>query len=120
MIQVKKLFKCQKVVKIKKERETAEVKFSAIKEDVMSACRDLTASEFALYMYLISNQHGYTFGLSKEDVIEQTGISARSYTSAVQSLITKGYLIYTHEQATDGKEIAPLYNFISRPDAKFA
>ncbi len=120
MIQVKKLFKCQKAIRIKKERETPEVKFSAIKEDVMLACRELSACEFALYMYLISNQNGYAFGLSKDNVVEQTGICARSYTSAVQGLIEKGYLIYTHEQATDGKEIAPLYNFISRPLAKFA
>lgn len=120
MIQVKKLFKCQKAIRIKKERDTKEVRFSAIKDDVLAACRNLTPTEFQMYIYLISNQHGYAFGLSKDDVMEQTGMSARSYTSAVQGLISNGYLVYTHQQATDGKEIAPLYDFISRPDANFA
>lgn len=120
MIQVQKLFKCQKAIQICKERKTADVHFSAIKDDVLAAARDLKECEYKLYMYLISNQEGYVFGLSKEHVCAQTGISERSYTSAVQKLIEKGYLVYVNEKATDGKEQAPLYKFFSKPDAKFA
>ena len=118
MIQVKKLYKCQKAVTIKKERPkegVLDVNFAANKNDVFEAMRDLTPTAFSLYMYCISNQENYTFGLSKQDVMSITGIKERSYTTAVQLLIDKGYLVYTNDYATDGTETAPLYNFYSRP-----
>lgn len=119
MIQVKKLYKCQKAITIKKERKkegVLDVNFAANKNDVFEAMRDLTPTAFALYMYCISNQENYTFGLSKQDVMSITGIKERSYTTAVQLLIDKEYLVYTGDYATDGTEKAPLYNFYSRPN----
>lgn len=118
MISVKKLYKCQKAVRIKKERpkeDANDPNFSANKNDMLEAMRDLSSVAFALYMYLLSNQEGYVFGLSKTEVIAKTGISERSYTNAVAELEKKGYLFYTKEQASDGIEIAPVYNFYSRP-----
>ena len=120
MIQVKKLYKCQKAIRICKERNTTDVHFSAIKDDVLAAACDLNECEFKVYMYLITNQEGYIFGLSKADICARTGISERSYTSAIRILVERGYLTYTKEFATDGKETAPLYVFHSKPDAKFA
>ena len=117
MIQVKKLYKCQKAITIKKEHPkegVLDVNFAANKIDVFEAMRDLTPTAFALYMYCVSNQENYTFGLSKQDVMNVTGIKERSYTTAVQLLIDKGYLVYTGDYATDGTEKAPLYNFYSR------
>lgn len=115
MIQVKKLYKCQKAIIIHKERITSEVKFSAIKTDVLAASRDLNESAYKIYIYLISNQEGYAFGLSRQDVVNQTGISSKSYDRGVAQLIEKGYLLYTGDYATDGVEQAPLYKFISNP-----
>ena len=120
MIQVKKLYKCQKAVIIKKERKKEndyDVKFSMYKEDLLAASRTLKdETSFKLYMYLASNQDNYAFGLSRADVIEQTGMGSKSYDRAVSKLIDNGYLVYTHEQATDGKITAPLYDFIARPN----
>jgi len=120
MIQVKKLFKCQKAIRICKERKTNDVHFSAIKDDCLAAVRNLKECELKIYIYLLSNQEGYVFGLSKADICEKTGVSERSYTSAIQNLIKMGYLTYTKEFATDGKETAPIYEFHSQPDANFA
>lgn len=125
MIQVKKLYKCQKAIRITKERPKEnmyDVNFSANKNDMLEAMRNLTPTGFALYMYCISNQEGYTFGLSKQEVLKATKIGERSYVAAVQLLIEQGYLVYSGETATDGVENAPLYNFYSRPkpDAKIA
>ena len=78
--------------------------------------QQLSSVGFMLYMYCISNQQNYTFGLSKQDVLLSTGMADRSYTSAVKSLIDNGFLVYTGDQATDGVETAPLYDFYSRPD----
>ena len=118
MLTVKKLYKCQKAVQIRKERsrEANDPNFSANKNDMLTAMNALTNVGFKVYMYLISNQEGYTFGLSRVDVIEKTGISSKSYTTAVTELIDKGYLIYLHEFVTDGTENAPLYAFYSRPN----
>lgn len=119
MIQVKKLYKCQKAIRIKKERPkegALDPNFSANKNDMLEAMRELSSVGFNLYMYLLSNQDGYVFGLSKVEVIAKTGISERSYTKAVFELEEKGYLVYTQERAFDGVEQAPIYNFFSRPN----
>lgn len=58
-------------------------------------------------MYLISNQEGYTFGLSKQDVMAQTGIKERSYTTAIQLLIDKNYLVYANQFVIDSIEQGP-------------
>lgn len=124
MIQVKKLYKCQKAVRVQKERpkkNVHDISFGVNKEDTFAAMRDLTPSAFSIYLYCASNQEGYSFGLSKQDVMATTGIGERSYTTAVQNLIDKGYLVYSGDFATDGKETAPLYIFhAAQPDANFA
>lgn len=118
MIQVKKLFKCQKAVTINKERvkeNVYDVKFSAYKSDLLDAAKELNETSYKLYAYLLTNQDGYTFGLSRQDVVEQTGISSKSYDRAVKTLVDNKYLVYSGDSATDGKEKCPLYTFYSRP-----
>ena len=68
MIQVKKLYKCQKAIIIKKEREkdnNRDVNFSLNKNDMTEAMRRLSSVGFKLYMYCASNTENYIFGLSK-------------------------------------------------------
>ena len=124
MIQVKKLYKCQKAVIIKKEREKEnvhDVNFSLNKNDMMEAMQKLSFVGFKLYMYCASNMEGYVFGLSKVDVMANTNIGDGSYSKAVNDLIDNGYLIYTQQQAIDAMGItAPLYEFRTRPLAKSA
>ena len=95
MIQVKKLFKCQKGMLIKKDfpkRDNLDVNFSLNKRDMFDAMKDLTSSAFSVYMYCVSNQNDYVFGLSNEDICENTGISPRSYSNAIKLLTEKGYI----------------------------
>lgn len=123
MLQVKQLYKCQKAIIIKKERvkeNFQDVSFSLNKNDMFAAMQNLSFTGFKLYMYCASNAEGYTFGLSREDVVKHTNIKDRSYFAAVNELIDQGYLIYTREKATDGKVEAPLYEFRARPLAKIA
>ena len=119
MIIVKKLYKCQKAIRIKKERpkeRALDPNFSANKNDMLEEMREHSSVAFSVYMYLLSNQEGYVFGLSKTEVIAKTGISERSYTKAITELQEQGYLFYTKEQASDGIETAPIYDFYSRPN----
>lgn len=124
MIQVKKLYKCQKAVIIKKEREkenSHDVNFSLNKNDMMEAMQVLSFVGFKLYMYCASNMEGYVFGLSKVDVMANTKIGDGSYSKAVNDLIDNGYLVYTTQQAIDSTGItAPLYEFRAKPLAKSA
>lgn len=119
MIQIKHLFKCQKAVRINKEfskRNNLDPNYSANKTDTLIAAQELSGVSFKLYMYLISNQNNYTFGLSRQDVTAQLKISSKSYDNAITELQNKNYLTYNGEQATDGEIIAPLYEFYSRPN----
>ena len=124
MIQVKKLYKCQKAIIIKKEREkdnNRDVNFSLNKNDMTEAMRRLSSVGFKLYMYCASNTENYIFGLSKVDVMQTTGMGDGSYSTAVNDLIKQGYFVYTHDEAVDPSGItAPLYEFHSRPLANFA
>lgn len=123
MITLKKLFQCQKVFRVCKDRKAInnlDPRFSGYKIDVLEAMQNLKPASFNVYMYLFMNQEGYIGGLSKVDVMNKTGISDGSYSNAVKELIEKGYLVYTSEFAIseDGVK-APIYDFHARPVANF-
>lgn len=111
----------QKAFRVNKKREPEDrndVRISELfKKDVFYASRDLKDTTFKLYMYFISNQDQYVGGLSKVDVINQTGISESSYKRAMKELEEKHYLIYFGQRAEDcsGANL-PLYEFYSRPN----
>ena len=110
----------QKAFKVNKKREPdnkTDVRISDLfKKDIFEACKNLKDTTFKVYMYLVSNQDGYVGGLSKVDVLTQTGISESSYKRALKELEEKGYLLYSHQQAQDSSgALLPLYEFYSRP-----
>lgn len=110
----------QKAFRIHKKREMEnkmDIRISDLfKQDIFAASRDLKDTTFKLYMYFISNQDGFIGGLSKVDVIAQTGISESSYKRALTELTEKGYLKYNGQQAEDSAgERLPLYEFYGRP-----
>lgn len=113
----------QKAFQVHKKREANvknDVRISDLfKEDLLLASRDLKDTTFKLYVYLISNQDGYTGGLSRTDVINKTGISESSYKRGIKELEEKGYFVYTNIRidSNDGK--LPLYNFYARPCDQF-
>ena len=109
----------QKAFRVNKKRDAenkTDVRISDLfKEDIFLACQDLKDTTFKLYMYLISNQDGYIGGLSRQDAINNTGISESSYKRAIKELEEKGYFTYTNTWASGKDGNLPLYNFYARP-----
>lgn len=109
----------QKAYRVMKKREpqsNKDVRISDIfKEDMLLAMNNLKDTSFKIYMYLISNQDGYVAGLSRQDVINKTGISESSYKRGMKELEEKGYFIYSNQKVTGKDGILPLYTFYSRP-----
>ena len=110
----------QKAFRVNKKREPEDkndIRISELfKKDILYASRDLKDTTFKLYMYFISNQEQYVGGLSKIDVINQTGISESSYKRAMTELQEKHYLVYTNQRAEDSTGAnLPLYDFYARP-----
>ena len=67
-------------------------------EDLTKALQSLSGVAFKLYTYIGMFKEHYSFVLSRQDAIEKTGISLRSYTNAVHELKEKGYLIETSKR----------------------
>lgn len=108
--------KAYKVVKKREPQSNKDVRISDVfKEDIFFAAQDLKDTTFKLYMYLISNQDGYIAGLSRQDVINKTGISESSYKRGMKELEEKGYFVYTNQRASGKDGNLPLYTFYSRP-----
>lgn len=109
----------QKAFYVDKKREpqsNKDVRISDIfKEDIFLASQKLKDTTFKLYMYLISNQHGYTGGLSRQDVINKTGISESSYKRGIKELEQYGYFVYNDQQINSEDGNLPLYVFHARP-----
>lgn len=81
----------QKVVTIHKEQ--CQEDFLQIKNiNWQCACDNLTYSAFKIYLYMASNQNGYTFALSYEDVNIAVPMSRKAYDKAIKELKEYGYL----------------------------
>lgn len=116
-----KLYKCQKAIRINKVRiaeGNTDVRVSDIfKKDLLEAAKNLNGITFKIYIYLISNQENYVGGLSRADIINQLGISSKSYDNGLKELEEKGYFKYSHLQAIDCVgEQAGLWDFYARPN----
>ena len=109
----------QKAYRVNKKREAKDkedVRVSDIfKNDVLLASRELKDTTFKVYMYFIMNQEGFIGGLSRQDVINKTGVSESSYKRAIKELEDKGYFVYTNEKASGQDGNLPLYNFFALP-----
>ena len=117
------LVSCQKAVKVNKKRnpdDKTDVRIDNIfKKDILEAMSNLKGATFKLYMYILSNQDGYIFGLSQKDVAVRAGIPEATYRTAVKELIDKGYLINSSKRVEDNqKHDAPLWEFYARPGNK--
>lgn len=117
------LVSCQKAIKVNKKRnpdDKTDVRIDNIfKKDILEAMSNLKGATFKLYMYILSNQDGYIFGLSQKDVAVRAGIPEATYRTAVKELIDKGYLINSSKRVEDNqKHDAPLWEFYARPGSK--
>ena len=113
------LVSCQKAVRVNKKREAedkTDVRVNNIfKRDILEAMADLKGASFKLYMYILSNQDGYIFGLSQKDVANRAGIPESTYRTAVKELIDKKYLVNISKGVEDNQgHFAPLWEFFAR------
>lgn len=84
------VYKNQKVIKIIKCYERG---FSFDINANRLAIKTLTPSAFMLYSHFIQNANNYIEALSRKNILETTGLTIRTYQSAVQELIEKNYLV---------------------------
>ena len=117
------LVSCQKAVRVNKKREAedkTDVRVDNIfKRDILEAMADLKGASFKLYMYILSNQDGYIFGLSQKDVANRAGLPEATYRTAVKELIDKKYLVNISKGVEDNQgHLAPLWKFFARPGTK--
>lgn len=117
------LVSCQKAIRVTKKRnqeDKTDVRVDNVfKKDILEAMSNLKGATFKLYMYIISNQDGYIFGLSQKDVATRAGIPEATYRTAIKELIDKGYLINASKRVEDNqKHDAPLLEFYARPGSK--
>jgi len=89
-----KTYPNQKLVEIMKSPCDKKHAYGMMNAEALEiAAKDLSATDFKLYIYLASNQDGYAFGLSKKDFMAWANCQENTYRSAVKSLIEKGYLV---------------------------
>lgn len=99
----------QKVVVVNKAVSNKENIYGIVnKEAAFEAMRELKPNTYILYSYMNMNQNEYKFALSPTDVINNTGMSKKTYDRAVAELIEKGYLVQT-------KEGSNVYSFYELP-----
>lgn len=65
----------------------------AYRDNIEKAAQDLTGTAFKVYIYFLSNQEGFEFGYSPQDVANKYGCSADAARDAFNTLVKKGYLV---------------------------
>ena len=114
------LYSCQKAIRVNKARkkeDKTDVRIDNIfKNDILAAMINLKGATFKLYMYILSNQDSFIFGLSQKDISNRAGIPESTYRTAIKELIDKKYLVYNSQKAEDSQgHTAPLWEFFARP-----
>ena len=117
------LVSCQKAIRVNKKRDQedkTDVRIDNVfKKDILEAMSNLKGATFKLYIYILSNQDGYIFGLSQKDVANRAGIPETTYRTAMKELIEKGYLVNVSKQVEDSMgHSCPLWEFFARPGIK--
>jgi hypothetical protein len=101
----------QRVVHIHKKKGSPDQPFLQIRNDEWQrAARELTGAAFKLYIYLAANADGFDLALSKEDVMNCTGIKSDAYYDSFNLLVTKGYLVKVQGN------IYNFYTYLEKPE----
>lgn len=80
-------------------------------ENIEDAARELSNTEFKLYIYLVSNSNDYSFDYSPQHFANTYGVGLTASREAWRALIKKGYLT---ESATNSH----YYTFTEQPQIK--
>lgn len=75
------------------------------KEAMFKAMKDLTPTNFQVWLYIASQKKDYTFGFSPAAVTKETGIKKSSLQEGIRVLIEHRYLV----QRADGSNIFEFY-----------
>ena len=106
----------QKIVSINKETvEKGSGKkrqyFLAYVDTIEKAAKELKGNAFKVYVYLITNQNDFTFGLSPQDISNSYGMSIDTAREGINSLIDKGFLVLNEGTKNE-------YTFYDKKDRK--
>ena len=83
----------------------------AYTDTIELAAKELNNTQFKVYIYLLTNQDGYYFGLSPQDIANRYGASIDAVRDAIKGLIDKGYLVQEKNSEWN-------YKFYDRLDKK--
>lgn len=101
----------QKLIIINKQ--TNSVNFEYMKK----AMKSLSLAGFELYMYLYAIEKNKVWALSSQFMYDNSKLTKRLYTSAVNELIDMGYLVHGRLKTDDGIVIsANVYDFFESPN----
>ncbi len=108
-----KTYNKQKVVTVRKLPNNKEYPYYMGNRDAASkAMLNLSANSFLVYFCINMNQDGFTFALSKKDIMQKTGMSENTYLKAVNELIEKRYLVQESEDSNN-------YTFFENPESPY-
>lgn len=85
----------------------------AYTENIANAARNLNGSAFKLYIYLLSNQDGFTKDYSPQHFENIYGVSNSSAKRAFQELIEAGYIEYNNKNNYNFNEVPQVKSGIS-------
>lgn len=90
----------QRIIKINRKKvnykDSKRPYMIAYTDLVEQASQDLNGSEFKVYIYMISNQDGFKFGCSPQDISNRYGLNIDTVKKAINKLIEKGYIVKTN------------------------
>lgn len=110
------LFDNQIVIQVQKVKIEKDVWCSYKKEALLQAIADLGAPALKIYLYLGSNLHNYTTGLSPAKMKKDIGLSDSSYRRGIAELKEKKYLVYSGIQMlSKNDKDAPKWYFHIEP-----
>ena len=104
----------QKIISVLKDGkaqcDTSHIYMKAQKESMFNAMKDLTPTNFLVWLYLASQSDNYTFGFSPAAISQETGLKKSALQEGIRVLIDHNYLI----QRTDSN----IYDFYEIPKTK--
>lgn len=81
------------VISGKEKCDTDHVYARINKKAILEAMRNLTPTQFEVWLYLSSQNNGYDFAFSPAAVSKETGIAKSSLQAGIRKLIEQNYLI---------------------------
>jgi DNA-binding MarR family transcriptional regulator len=77
---------------VKQQKGRNRVYLIIYRNNLTTAMKQLSGTAFKVYIYLASNQDGFTLGYSPQDISNETGISKDSARKALKEFEEKGFL----------------------------